>query len=206
VSILQIVLTIIQSASIIVASFLAILGVNSWRRETVGKKKLDLAEKTLALFYEARDNIKFIRNPAGFIGEGSTRKKDDKESEEETKILNQAYVIIERNNKVSARFSELFSLKYHFMAVFGKDNSEYFEDLNKTLNKIFIANNMLYGYYLNPRTLRPVSQENEARFLKGFEEHERIIWDIGDNDEINKKINEIITGVEKVCESASRKI
>jgi len=196
-------LSVLQTISIAIASGTAIYGIVSWRVETIGKKKLDLSEKTLALFYEAKDNIRFIRNPTGFVDEGFTRKKGPDETEEETKRLNQAYVLIERYNKVSTKFNELFSLKYHFMAVFGKENCKYFDDLGRILNKIFIANRMLYNYYYNPETRRTASasQEDLQRFLEEFEEHEKIIWDYGDNDKINQSIDNIISNVEKVCKS-----
>ena len=69
-----------------VASFAVIYGVNAWRREYVGKRKIELAEEVLALFYEARDVISYIRNPFSVAGEGSTRNAAPNESPEEKQI------------------------------------------------------------------------------------------------------------------------
>jgi len=44
-------LEIINPISIIVAAGVAVYGVNAWRREHVGKRRRELAEDTLALFY-----------------------------------------------------------------------------------------------------------------------------------------------------------
>lgn len=36
-----------------ISILVAIYGINAWRREYVGKRQLELAEDSLALFYEA---------------------------------------------------------------------------------------------------------------------------------------------------------
>ena len=57
---------IIKQISILFGIGVAIYGIDAWRREHVGKRQLELAEDTLALFYEAADAIKHIRHPASF--------------------------------------------------------------------------------------------------------------------------------------------
>jgi hypothetical protein len=201
-------MNIIQTIAIIIASGAAIYGINSWRREAKGRTILDLSEKTLALFYEAKDNITSIRNPANLSGKGSTRPKSDDETEEETKRFNQGYIVTERYNVLRHRFYELFSLKYTYMAVFGKENGKHFDELRKIINEIRIANYMLVTYYRNPQYNKPEnfkSQQEFEKFHKGLQEHERVIWEHGDDDEINLRIDNIITEVEKVCELASKK-
>jgi hypothetical protein len=49
-------------ASSILVLLLAVYGVDSWRREHPGKRRIELAEDTLALFYEAVDAIRHIRH------------------------------------------------------------------------------------------------------------------------------------------------
>jgi hypothetical protein len=44
---------IAQSTSVILASLFAIYGIDAWRREYVGKRRIELAEEVLALFYQA---------------------------------------------------------------------------------------------------------------------------------------------------------
>lgn len=41
---------VIKSLSIIIASIVAIYGINSWRREAKWKRKYELAEEVLSLF------------------------------------------------------------------------------------------------------------------------------------------------------------
>jgi hypothetical protein len=90
---------IAQSLSVIVASAVAIYGIDAWRRQFVGRRRIELAEETLALFYQARDIIRAIRSPFGWSGEGQTRKRAPNERPEDKEALDRAYVLIERYNK-----------------------------------------------------------------------------------------------------------
>ena len=92
----QQILEILASLAIILASGVAIYGISSWRREMMGKRKYELTEEVLALFYEAREKISAIRSIHGNVEEGKSRKPNPKETPEEQKALNDAYVIFER--------------------------------------------------------------------------------------------------------------
>ena len=87
---------IIKSLGVIIASIIAIRGINNWRRESKWKRKYELAEEVLASIYEAHHAIQIIRSPLGFSDEGASRPKKDNETPEETKIYNQAYITRER--------------------------------------------------------------------------------------------------------------
>lgn len=52
--------TALQEIPILIAAWVALFGIDAWRREHSGKRRLELAEDTLALFYEASDVIKVI--------------------------------------------------------------------------------------------------------------------------------------------------
>ena len=78
---------IAQSASVILACLFAIYGIDAWRREFVGKRRMELAEEVLALFYQARDIIQSIRSPGGYVGEGQSRKQAPDERPEDKAAL-----------------------------------------------------------------------------------------------------------------------
>jgi hypothetical protein len=50
------------------ACWAIISGIGAWKREFVGKRQIELAEQTLAKFFELRDAIAYLRNPFGTIG------------------------------------------------------------------------------------------------------------------------------------------
>ena len=130
---------ILKSISIIVASTVAIYGVNSWRRETKWKRKYELAEEVLALFYQAKDVISIMRSPFGHSEEGKTRKRAGNESEEITEALDRAYTTIERYENNKEPFAKLRALKYRSISVFGNEIEKPFNDLFKLCNRIMQA-------------------------------------------------------------------
>jgi hypothetical protein len=71
---------IIQSAAVTIASVVAIYGISAWKVEFLGKRRIELAEEVLALFYQVRDAIESIRGSFGYEGEGKTRKPGQKKN------------------------------------------------------------------------------------------------------------------------------
>lgn len=56
-------LNVVQAGSVVVAAVVAARGINTWQREYIGKRRMELAEEVLAMFYEARDAIRDVRAP-----------------------------------------------------------------------------------------------------------------------------------------------
>jgi hypothetical protein len=196
-------LEFVKSLSIIVAAITAAYGINAWRRETRGKKEIDLAEEVLALFYEGKDKIQYVRNPFGRSDEGTSRKRGEHESEEISKILDQAYVVVERYNKVEDTFTKLRSRKYRFMALFGRETGKLFDDLNKILDEIMVSAHMLGSHYWQRQGRSPMEGEEFERHLKEMHKHEAIFWaGYEEPDKVAQEVDNLISRVELVCSKA----
>jgi len=187
---------IIASISVIIAAGAVLVGVNAWRREYVGKRNLDLTEEVLALFYEARDVISYIRSPFSGGGEGSTRKVDPNESPEEKRIYDNAYVAFERFNKHQDLFNKIYSMRYRYAARFGKDAAKPFEDLNKVVAEIFTAAKMLPFYWQRQGNRVWGSTEEFERHLKQMRDLEKIFWAMGKDDEIKPRVDAAVSQIE----------
>src|SRR5271169_357821 len=103
---------ILQSVSVIFACLSIILGVDAWRREYIGKRKIELAEDVLTLFYQARDAIRRIRNPFGHQGEGQSRKPGEYETPEQKEFRDNAHAAFERYEKERDVFNKLDVIRY----------------------------------------------------------------------------------------------
>jgi len=202
---INLIFEILQNISIVIASFVAIYGINSWRTEMVWKRKYELAEEVLSLFYEARDSIEIIRSPYGNTGEGKTRKRKENETEEQSEILDRAYVIYERYEKVKTTFTKLKSLKYRFMAIFGQDKGLPFDNLTKILTKLFFASYKLETYW-NDQVRRKLTDEQFQKHIDKIEKFKETIWSgYGEPDQINDEINKIVDNIEKICKTIIEK-
>jgi hypothetical protein len=194
-------LDIIQGLSIIIASTVAVWSISSWRRETKWKRKYELAEEVLSTFYDISDRFEIIRSPAGYVGEGKTRKRAKNETEEESKILDQAHVVFERYEKEKTPFVKLMSLKYRFMTLFGKEAIEPFNDIFKLRNKLFLAANSLGRRYWKVQGHRSFTEQQLERHLNEMEKQEAIFWsDLSDEDKFKKEVDLVISKIEKICQ------
>ncbi|HET8804458.1 MAG TPA: hypothetical protein VFM72_07760 [Aequorivita sp.] len=193
----------LKSISIIIASGVAIWGINSWRREARWKKKYELAEDVLANLYESQQTIKFLRFPAGFQDEGNSRKIGKNETPEQTKIYNQAYAVRERFEIHSEALKKLQTLKYRFIALFGKEYEEHFNLFSKTVNKIFFAADQIahvnLGDYGDEKefNMEIIRESNRTLYSLSSKNHE---------DEIEKEIQNAVNEIEKVCRNVIGKI
>jgi len=198
------ILQIIQAVSLTAAAWAAIYGINAWRTEFVGKKRIDLAEEVLARFYEARDAISMIRSPAGYVGEGSSRQAGEHESPEEKPILDNAYVVFERYGKHRELFSHLQSLRYRFMAQFGVDAVQPFDDLSRILNEIFISARMLAHYWREQGRRTWPNDEAFQKHLAEMRRHEAVFWAMSEDDKIAPRVDEAVRKIEEICSSVTR--
>lgn len=191
---------IAQSASVILASLFAIYGIDAWRREFVGKRRIELAEEVLALFYQARDIIGSIRSSFGYVGEGETRKPGPNEKPEHKEALDSAYVLIERYNRHTEVFSRIHALRYRFMAQFGTDASTPFDDLNRVINELILSAQRKARLSTVPEW----SLQSEAAMEKHHQEFleiDRVYYDGSKDDPIAPRVKKIVDDIERTCRS-----
>ena len=191
--------TIAQAIAIMAACWAIISGVGAWKREFIGKRKIELAEETLAVFFEIKDAITFIRNPWSSGTEGSTRKRAPHETEAESQLLDRGYIVFERYESKKDIFVRFNTLKYKFMAVFGTETEIIFQDTNKTLNSIFSSANMLAMHYWQRQGRVKMEPDEFQKHLDEMHKHEGIFWDrYNENDEIRNQLTTTQQALEKV--------
>lgn len=191
---------IAQSASIILASCIAIYGIDAWRREFVGKRRMELAEEVLSLFYQARDIIEAIRSPFGYGGEGESRKPGPNEAPEHKQSLDRAFVLIERYNRHTEIFSRIHALRYRFMAQFGATASKPFDDLNRLVNELILSAHSKARLSTLPEwSIQP--EAAAARHTEQYLEVDRIYYGGGQDDPISPRVEAIVSSMESTCKA-----
>lgn len=190
--------SVVQNVFLTIASLVAIFGIDAWRREYVGKRRMELAEEVLALFFQARDVIRGIRSPLGFSGEGATRKPGSGESPEEKEVLDGAYVAIERYNKHIELFGRIYALRYRFMAQIGIAESKPFDELKEVINDIILAARRLARYWRAEDRHFKSEEEREA-FCNRVREAEAIFWEGEDPDPIQPRVDALMADIERTC-------
>jgi len=187
------IIEIINTLAIVIASIVAICGISAWRREFQGKRKIELAEDVLSLFYEAKDAIRAIRNPLGFQGEGTTRKPEENETPMQKEARDRVYFIYERFEKRQEIFNKLHSKRYQFKARFGPEKDKPFEDLKDIIIEIRVAAGSLARIWSQPYKNEDPAIKNKIR------ENQLVIQRIGEEDPITKRIEKIISDIDAIC-------
>lgn len=123
------VFAIIESLAILVASIFASLGFYQWRHEIIERRKIELAEEAAHLFSKFPNVIAAIRNPLITDKEGLS-------IVESGKTPNDGHVSIERILKNNDFFTQVDAIRYRFLAYFGQDKDELFEEGRAILHEI----------------------------------------------------------------------
>ncbi len=167
-----------------------IRSLNAWHSETVGKRKMELAEQALADFYEAREIIEGARTSVSFGDEGSSRQKGDWETEEDTRTLNAYYVPAERLAKASEFFAQLMSRRYRFLALFGQGAVKPYDELFSIRREILLAVRMLFATH---------RQRREGTLPKDRKKWEETIGWVSEDDQICNRLASAVEEIEKIC-------
>ena len=191
---------LLRDISLIIVSWSAIYGVDAWRREYRGKRQIELAEDTLALFYQAQDAINYIRFPLAAADEGKSRSAPGEETEEEKRVRDQAYVMFERYNQHHDIFNKIHSLRYRFMAQFGREAATPFDDLKNHVNKILSSARRLSVLWAKDPEMF-VNEEQKKSHYQKIEALEKLFWWQGDDDPITKELDKIINAIESTCQN-----
>ncbi|QQX78542.1 hypothetical protein JK628_13220 [Shewanella sp. KX20019] len=181
---LEVVTLLGKTIAIISACWAIVSGVGAWKREFIGKRRIELAEDTLATFFEIKDTIAFIRSPFSSVGEGKSRVVGEREKPEETELLNRGHIVFERYERKSEVFARFETLKYKFMATYGADSEEIFKDTNKTVNSIFFSARQLATRYWQRQGKVKMSGAEFKKHLKEMQEYEGVFWDTWEEDDV----------------------
>ena len=133
----------IRDISLLIGIWVAIHGLDSWRREHTGKRQLQLAEDALALFYEASDAIHHIRHCVSHSHETDDVEKAEGETDKQWEARKNASVVFKRYNSYQELFGKIRAMRYRFMAQFGQDAAKPFDDLQAIVSKVIVAARML---------------------------------------------------------------
>lgn len=188
---------VVQAIAVTAAGVAAVWGLTTWRRELTARRRAELAEQTLAMFYEARDIIASARFPGGYGGEGSSREKGTNETEDETRAKNAFYIPVERLSQKSEFWGRFEAARYSFMAVFGGDAAKPFDAVRQVRNRVMLSARWLIRTYGQVNEDRPERQQQREK----WEGH---IWGDGpdEEDELAKQVDDAVSAIEAVCRPA----
>lgn len=187
----------IKHISVLIGIWVAIAGINAWRKEHVGKRQVELAEEILALFYEANDAIRHMRSPMGFGHEMQDVERQEGESDAQFQARQNASVVFHRYNQYQEMFSRLHASRYRFMALIGQKEAKPFDELRSITNKIISAARMLARLWPQDHHR---TEEQQHKHWDRIGKQEAIFWEgLEEDDPINPVLDKTIAEMEATC-------
>jgi hypothetical protein len=179
---------------------MVIVGIGTWQRDFLGKRRIELAEEALALFYRAREAIDHIRDPVSFGVEADPSPKRERESDTHHQARMAVAPIHARYKQYSELFSEIAALKFRFMARFGQETAAPFDDFRRIISSI-LANTVTYvrdsdrGNFL-------ADASTQKKWADRQEKSMSVIWSGGEVDATKDELDRVVLAIEKTCRTA----
>ena len=173
----------IKSVLTYLASFLAIYvaykALETWKKEFIGKKKIDLACDIIEQVCNIQDIIRHARNPVLSIGESNEIIKDltiNNEEIKENKLC--CFAVKYRLNNKKEEIYNFFKLRNKAQLYWDDDILDLFNKLNKIITSIIAAAEYLYEYVdLDPEMKKACESK---------------IWSDLDNNKIDLAVQKIV--------------
>ncbi|MCJ2086247.1 hypothetical protein MKK88_09595 [Methylobacterium sp. E-005] len=161
--------------------------LNKWRDETVGKRRLEVAEDTLSAFYQVQEVIYDARSPMIWASE-----MVKEEGVPDEVVGNSAYGPVRRLRQSFDHIRDLRTKRHRFAALFGREATKPWDEIEGVLNEINAASEtilMLRGEHI-PAT------DPQAKF---YREQRRILARQREDDPITPRVDAAVKGIEAVC-------
>lgn len=188
-----------QALSIIVACFTGMLGISAWRREALGRRRIEVAQETLAAVYEFRDVVAGVRSPLAFSNEQEGRPRQESETADEAAARDRAFVVFNRIHRHSEVIGRVESLKYQFMATFGREAESDFRSLLSVIGDLRTSAYILGESYWPQQGRVTLNRDAErTQHLDEKHRHEATIWDLQKADDpLKLKLEAAIKSLEE---------
>jgi len=184
----------LTSAATLLTAVIALYGVNAWRREHVGRRRIEFAESVLETFYAAAAAIASIRQPFSMGGEGGSRQTKEEESRDLAEVRNRAYVPWERARPHQETFDRLRALKFRAMALWRQDAGQPFDEVVGALNKVFYSASQLAQLWSMQDS---ESRRSNAELIRRYQ---RDFWEsYGEPDAIRESVEAAVRSIEAIC-------
>jgi hypothetical protein len=180
-----------------IAAGSAVYSFGAWRRQLIGSKKAEAAEKLLACCYEARDTIDVARSPISFDNEGKARPYSVGETEAQGRLFDRYWTPAERLTNKTEFFAKFAAAQYLARAYLGDTVTIPVTTIIEKKNQILWAARMLV-------------LQSEQQLLIGADElsaqrqkWQRIIWSRGnEEDELKNDVEAAVREIEAICRPA----
>lgn len=190
---MPIILQCFTAAAAVTGAIIAILGYRKWRPESIGKRKIELAEQMLADFHQAKDVIDYARTPSGWSIESDQRKPAKDETSDERRKKDAYFRTFQRLKAYEELFVRLQTRKYQAVAHFGGEARKLIEALGEIHAKVLAASGNLSRFYMS-----------DGELPENWDEWEKTIGWLQEDGNGKAAHDDIAQQLQKIVDDADR--
>jgi hypothetical protein len=153
---------VVVSMSAIAAAWVAILGVNTWRRQLKGTTEYQIALKVLKALYAVRESMIELRSRFTFPSEW-LQQPPVTQGPEEFRALAAAQSYQRRLVRVGYARADLLLAQQEALAVWSDPAKEALEDLLSAINELFVTYDLYFDEEIEHARRRDVEGREEER-------------------------------------------
>lgn len=161
--------------------------LNKWRDETVGKRRLEVAEETLSAFYQVQDLIYDARSPLIWASE-----MVKEEGVPDEVVGNSAYGPVRRLRQSFDHVRDLRTKRHRFASLFGREATKPWDEIEAVLNEIHAASEAI----LSLRGEHIPAKDPQAKF---YQEQRQILARQTKDDPITPRVDAAVKEIETIC-------
>lgn len=178
---------LVLAGAAICTTFFAWKALTKWREETIGKRRLELAEDVLSIFYHVREIIQDARSP--FVGANEMVREEGVPDEV---IRSGYYAPVRRLRQSFDKIADFRTKRHRFAAVFGVDATAPWNEVETILRDIGTASDML----LQLGGQHVPANDPSSSFYVG---QRKILARGTDGDPITPRLDAAVKAIETVC-------
>ncbi|MGU3537738.1 hypothetical protein [Methylobacterium sp. A54F] len=178
---------LVVAGAAICTTFFAWKALDKWRTETIGKRRLELAEEVLAAFYQVQATIQDART--AFV---DAREMVREEGVPENVVRSAYYAPVRRLRDSYDKIVDLRTKRHRFAAVFGTQATKPWNEIDEVLRDIDNASEALLR--LGSEHIPP--SDPSAQF---YVEQRRILARRSKEDPITPRLTTAVAEIEAIC-------
>ena len=187
---------IISNLAVAIAAIFGIVGLWQWRNELIGKIKFEVARKMMLLALQFRDEYGLARSPITYVGELAERKKDDSETQNVSRILDEYYAHSRRLIPLQDTLRKFYEVSWEAEVILSEKDAKLVQLFEKLFKDLYITIEMFFEMQLDQAKNSAFdTSANDVNFEQ-MKNWRHIIYGLRD-DELSKLSNEAANTVKR---------
>ncbi len=190
---------VIVSVSAVAVAVFAWLGLQTWRKELIGRARFETARNMAHMGFLLRSSFAHVRYNPTYTYEWADRVPREDETDAESEVLNEQHARTKRGNLLVDSLNKIFEVQWEAEILFDETSAQSVRDAVESYSKSYAELSTAVAEYFDAR----LKEAKSGKLLKDqdwLKELRHVIYQIPD-DEFAQKVSE---ATEKLSSAAKQ--